>query len=47
MSAAAAVASKKKKGARRGTITNIEFSPTLPNEKLRKKDLNVEVLLNG
>jgi hypothetical protein len=46
MSAAAAVASKKR--GRRGTIiTNIEFTPTLPNEKVRKKDVDVEVLLNG
>ncbi len=46
MSVAASVASKKK--GRRGTVvTNIEFTPTLPSEKVRRKDVNVEVLLNG
>jgi hypothetical protein len=49
MSAAAAVASKKSnQRKRRGKIiSHIEFTPTLPSEKVRKKDTIVEVLLNG
>ena len=46
MSVAAAVASKKK-GRRGSVITNVEFTPTLPSEKVRKKDVNVDILLNG
>ncbi len=48
MSAAAAVALKQKRLTAnvKTNITNIEFSPKLPNEKFKRQDVNVEVLLN-